>query len=238
MIMKHVALLAIAALLPGVANASQPAPSLSLNAQYFKVLSSPDFGIQIGGTYTDEVKSALGPNGLPVSNPGYLGPLLNDVDPNTGELKWWTADGVNKLADGTGVISAPFSNFAMFPAGETTNSHGFRTAIFSGILHLPSAQSFQINFGADDDALLYIDGLSIGQIGGIHPIAFGVANAGMLGAGDHQFRLFYADRFPTQAALTLGNSIPEPASWALMIAGFGLTGAAIRRRAKVRVAFS
>jgi hypothetical protein len=34
----------------------------------------------------------------------------------------------------------------------------------------------------------------------------------------------------------VGNpGVPEPASWALMIAGFGLTGAAIRRRAKVGV---
>lgn len=33
------------------------------------------------------------------------------------------------------------------------------------------------------------------------------------------------------------SSVPEPSSWALMIAGFGLAGAAIRRRA-VRVAFA
>ena len=30
--------------------------------------------------------------------------------------------------------------------------------------------------------------------------------------------------------LNAGGAVPEPASWALMIAGFGLTGAAIRRR--------
>jgi hypothetical protein len=34
-------------------------------------------------------------------------------------------------------------------------------------------------------------------------------------------------------------AVPEPASWALMIAGFGLTGAALRRRAAtVRVSYS
>jgi hypothetical protein len=32
------------------------------------------------------------------------------------------------------------------------------------------------------------------------------------------------------------NAVPEPASWALMITGFGLTGGVLRRRA-VRVAF-
>ena len=32
--------------------------------------------------------------------------------------------------------------------------------------------------------------------------------------------------------------IPEPASWALMLGGFGLVGAAMRRRAKVRVTYA
>jgi PEP-CTERM motif len=39
-------------------------------------------------------------------------------------------------------------------------------------------------------------------------------------------------------ALAYTPSVPEPASWALMIAGFGLTGAAMRRREKVRVTYA
>ena len=36
-----------------------------------------------------------------------------------------------------------------------------------------------------------------------------------------------------------GATVPEPASWALMIAGFGVTGSALRRRAAtVRVSYS
>lgn len=34
------------------------------------------------------------------------------------------------------------------------------------------------------------------------------------------------------------SGVPEPANWALMIAGFGLTGAAIRRRANVSVTYA
>ena len=33
-------------------------------------------------------------------------------------------------------------------------------------------------------------------------------------------------------------AVPEPASWAMMIAGFGLAGAAMRRRQRVKVAFA
>jgi hypothetical protein len=36
----------------------------------------------------------------------------------------------------------------------------------------------------------------------------------------------------------LTGSVPEPASWALMIAGFGLTGAAMRRRNRVHVTYA
>jgi hypothetical protein len=34
------------------------------------------------------------------------------------------------------------------------------------------------------------------------------------------------------------NAVPEPASWAMMIAGFGAVGAAARRQAKVRVTYA
>ena len=37
--------------------------------------------------------------------------------------------------------------------------------------------------------------------------------------------------------IAIGGSVPEPASWALMLAGFGLTGAALRRQ-RVRAAFA
>ena len=44
-------------------------------------------------------------------------------------------------------------------------------------------------------------------------------------------------RSGVQIIATAGG-VPEPAAWALMLAGFGLTGAAMRRRAKVRVTYA
>jgi hypothetical protein len=43
-----------------------------------------------------------------------------------------------------------------------------------------------------------------------------------------------ADFAPDASSFTA--SVPEPAAWALMIAGFGLVGAALRRRLPTRAA--
>jgi PEP-CTERM motif len=41
-----------------------------------------------------------------------------------------------------------------------------------------------------------------------------------------------------EASLGNGGAVPEPASWAMMIAGFGIAGAAMRRKTKVAVSYS
>ena len=48
-------------------------------------------------------------------------------------------------------------------------------------------------------------------------------------AGDYSFD-------STQFNFTVSNAVPEPASWAMLIAGFGLTGAALRRRRAAAIA--
>ena len=49
----------------------------------------------------------------------------------------------------------------------------------------------------------------------------------------------YAPLSPISGSVVIGTAaIPEPAAWALLLAGFGLTGAAMRRRAKVRVTYA
>ena len=39
------------------------------------------------------------------------------------------------------------------------------------------------------------------------------------------------------ASLAATPAVPEPATWGLMIAGFGIAGAALRRKPKVAVSF-
>ena len=57
------------------------------------------------------------------------------------------------------------------------------------------------------------------------PTAFNLPDGVTVNAGDYLVNNRFID--PLAAP---GGGVPEPASWALMIAGFGLAGAALRRR--------
>jgi len=54
-----------------------------------------------------------------------------------------------------------------------------------------------------------------------------------IGAGTYSFNITGdgVGGIPAGLALRLDSSVPEPASWAMLIAGFGLVGASMRRRA-------
>jgi hypothetical protein len=86
---------------------------------------------------------------------------------------------------------------------ENTASYGFATGTFRS--------SGGNSDGARALALSYLDGITSG--------AWGTPANGSL-------KLFYSATSQSQVI----TAVPEPATWAMMIAGFGLTGAVSRRR--------
>lgn len=52
------------------------------------------------------------------------------------------------------------------------------------------------------------------------------------GGDNSGYQVFFGNgsTLPTDFAFTLNGAVPEPATWALMIGGFGLAGVALRRR--------
>ena len=99
------------------------------------------------------------------------------------------------------------------------------------------------------DLIFNFDGngrLLIGEVPGLFGAAYCVDGAasspGCIGpegtenisrAGVTQISL---DGSAVLASAAPGGAVPEPATWALLVAGFGLTGAAIRRRTKAKEA--
>lgn len=239
-------LLLAGALLMASIGGSQAMAATTLNVTYYTIAGGdPDTGSGFCcGTFSNEVNPTLGLDGLPVYNPGYGGPALNDVNLN-GELTWWSPAGspgggnANVTQTGTGVVTLPINFTTFFPpnGGGSNDTNSFQTAIFKGVLHVPVAESVSFNLGSDDDAFLALNNTIVDQNGGVHALATAPVVTSVLAPGFYDLTLFFADRDQTQAQLqfgintagvTLNGGVPEPATWAMMLMGLAMIGGGLR----------
>ena len=147
----------------------------------------------------------------------------------------------NGVVSGENVACACAADF-----GETINTLTAGGAAFT-------LNSGYFTSAWNDGATLLVEGLSSGNVlfsdtflldtggpsflnfnwGGIDELQFSISGgspSGLPGVGDY----FGVD----DLSITIGGTgaIPEPSSWAMLIAGFGLSGAAMRRRRMAAVA--
>lgn len=85
-------------------------------------------------------------------------------------------------------------------------------------------------------------GTTSGSFGGVNYQTGTFSLTGLAGAQSFAFNAntrgnVWFDNFSATAAAATG-AVPEPATWAMMVAGFGAMGFAMRRRTKVRTNFS
>ena len=162
----------------------------------------------MGETVTGFGLTLVTPYGFDTVNGGFGIDSANAFSPSGGTGVTTGYTGPGSFADGAGSIAFTFNDFGV---GET----------FSWLIDVDQGQIAATVFGNElIGAAAYADFSN-----GLRGSGFLVAVAGDPSAS--QFVI-------TTIAPTPG--IPEPASWAMMIAGFGLVGAAQRRRATAVVA--
>lgn len=177
--------------------------------------------------------------------PAHAGDLIANGDFETGSLAPWGVSGV--IADVTEGDYGPCCGF--FTSHPTNHVAAFGGGFGSGTEVL--TQSF--NTTAGQQYSLTYDWAFIGggfntldvTVGGLTHHFEGGGSSNIDASYAHDVLSFLGSGGVDTVSFTVGDSprdstdtivdnvsiaVPEPASWALMITGFGLTGAALRRR--------
>jgi opacity protein-like surface antigen len=166
-----------------------------------------------------------------VSNPGFE---INGVDSSTVIADWDNVDdGHFIFTDYNGVASYEGSFHA-------SSGCVLAYCTISQTIATQAGQHYTLSFAfnpgggvelGDASTFVSFGGVDISPDIGVGPLGWNIYSYTVIGSGSDTlaFRSFQKPAFTGIDAVSL-TAVPEPASWALLIAGFGLTGAAIRRR--------
>jgi probable HAF family extracellular repeat protein len=146
------------------------------------------------------------------------------------------AYGINEAGDIVGATTTLAGIFSAYVwrSGTMTVLPGLG---LSGAAYGINAAGWVVGSGMDDPfttkAMLWVDGIGY-DLGTLVPELASFTNAFGVGINDAGDIIGYGQRAGFETGFILKSrapgGVPEPASWAMLITGFGLTGAALRRR--------
>jgi len=145
--------------------------------------------------------------------------------------------GINNYDD-TGSGEAVFNTDPNFPSATY-----YFGADFTSQITVSATSGYTFTLTTDDAGYLFVDGTLAVSLPGDHYPATGNSGIIDLSAGTHAIEVEMDNAGGpccTQASLVLpqgvtysaasSGGVPEPATWAMMISGFGLSGVLLRRR--------
>jgi hypothetical protein len=169
----------------------------------------------------------------------------------TGPIDWSDTSAQNGTSSGgiaanffsdNGALPTNFADHAVYDTADSTLSQAAFLASSLTIAGDAYSTFYRITttytspgpvtetFSHDDGASVYVDGVQLpGTTSGETSV---VTESVLLAGGTHNLQLFYVSGNGTPSVLNFSSpgGVPEPASWALMIMGFGGVGAVMRRR--------
>jgi len=143
---------------------------------------------------------------------------------------------------------ASVSNFLGVPSGYTTglsadhSGLGHHALQLSGFLNIASSGNYDLGLFSDDGSAMWVDGVLVVDNGGDHAPQSATHYGVFLTAGAHSLLIYqqenggetaltaYINGTPLGGSLISTSNAPEPASWAMMLGGFGLIGGVMRSR--------
>ena len=136
-------------------------------------------------------------------------------------------------------VNVGFFNLAGALPGTAVASFDFTPEQFTNVISIPGDPRSRAIVTVDIGSLALAAGtydISFFNANGLSIPAYANPGGSLYQSGNFfQAGQFYPDR---SAAFSLGGTVPEPASWALMIVGFGLVGTSLRKKFPISVQLS
>jgi PEP-CTERM motif len=227
---KLMLLAATAIALPTAANAAitiVQGPSTVLGAFSFSVVGTT---ITINETWINTNPVFLKIDGL-VLGTSYS--VIKNITNNSGST--WTSI-ANELLDPVVDTLDPFPQPTFVPAGYSTSNNSDGLSFDQGGVIPRTSSGFpSINVDELSDARDFIDffgGAGVAN-GGVFNVKYGLLDGGSSQGTNQAFLLSQRVN-----VLSVTPRVPEPATWAMMLVGFGVVGGALRRRARMSISYA
>ncbi|PZU07295.1 MAG: hypothetical protein DI605_16435 [Sphingomonas sp.] len=154
---------------------------------------------------------------------------FNNTDLNDGGGRLVTSSGQEILFETDTAIGSADADTFIGIANEGGTSTGYEIASYSGLRSRIAGGSALANFVEGDgvDADQFVDS------GNGYDVTLGLGRSFTIAAGasgTFTTQTIFGTGQPDQVVIPPTSDVPEPATWAMFIGGFGLVGSAMRRR--------